>query len=89
MPTLQEGDLPDAPPSLTEATSLNMSIVHKPLQERTVKGGMESLSWSFPWPDEKPLIERPIEAPGWLGGGTELLLARCLTSALALRSLWT
>lgn len=40
---------------------------------------IEGLRRMFPWPGERPDIQGPVESPGWLGEGTEQILARSLS----------
>jgi hypothetical protein len=44
--------------------------------QRTSDDPLERLRREFPWPDERPVVQGPIESYGWFGEGTDQVLSR-------------
>ncbi|MDR3638187.1 MAG: class I SAM-dependent methyltransferase [Isosphaeraceae bacterium] len=48
-------------------------------EQRTLDNPLERLRRKYPWPDERPVIQGPIESYGWFGEGTDEVLTRNLS----------
>lgn len=55
------------------------SLVEETRRQRTLDDPLERLRRQFPWPDERPVIQGPIESYGWFGDGTDQILASSLS----------
>lgn len=46
---------------------------------QTLDDPLERLRQKYPWPDERPVVQGPIESYGWFGDGTDQVLSRNLS----------
>src|SRR4051812_22659948 len=72
------------PSAVSRANWESYTLIANPPVEDTRKpevleDPVNRLRRAFPWPGEKPVISAPIENPGWLGEGTDRVLARSLS----------